>query len=203
MNEHPVLLIMMLAIGAYVLNMWREDLLAARAGKPNPGPLPGATTASPKACIIAITGAIMILAVETGGEIALGLSAEQSKITVLFGIYTLMAAFIEELIFRGFLVVEGKGRALLWGGIIAASAVFAAIHPFLWQWEDGVFSWTPTPKAWFSTIIVFLSSLWFYAVRFASFNPHRSLLPCIAAHAAKNAGVFAIKGVQGFVAGWW
>jgi len=34
-------------------------------------------------------------------------------------------------------------------------------------------------------------------------NPTRSLLPCIAAHAAKNAGVFVIKAAQGHVSGWW
>jgi len=50
---------------------------------------------------------------------------------------------------------------------------------------------------------VFAGSLWFYAVRFASWNPQRSLLPCFAAHAAKNLGVIAVKAAQGFVVGWW
>jgi membrane protease YdiL (CAAX protease family) len=203
MNDHPVFLLIMLTIGSYVANLWREDLIAWRAEYPSGGALPGATTCSAKACIIAIAGALVILAIETGGEIALGLDDEQSTITVLFGIYTLLAAFIEELIFRGFIVMENKGRILCWVGIIAASIVFAALHPFLWSWEDGVFSWTLTTKGWFSTVIVFISSLWFYAMRFAWFNPHRSLLPCIAAHAAKNLCVFAIKGAQGFVNGWW
>jgi hypothetical protein len=39
-------------------------------------------------------------------------------------------------------------------------------------------------------------------VRFLPLNPTRSLLPSIAAHAAKNMGVFAIKYAQGFVTGW-
>jgi len=123
--------------------------------------------------------------------------------TVMFGFYSLIAAFIEELIFRGFVVIEGKGNALRWAGIVGASLVFAAIHPFLWQWEDGVFTWTFTAKGWFSTAAVFGASLWFYTVRFASFNPNRSLLPCVVAHATKNLGVFAIKGIQGFIVGWW
>ena len=51
--------------------------------------------------------------------------------------------------------------------------------------------------------MIFAASLWFYTVRFFGLNPQRSLLPCVAAHAAKNLGVFTIKYVQGFVGGWW
>lgn len=203
MNDHPALLLMMLAIGGYVMHIWLEDLGAARDGKPKPGALPGATPSSFKACAIAIAGALGILAVETGGEITLDLDSQQSTITVLFGIYTLMAAFIEELIFRGFIVIENKSRMLRWTGIIGASLLFAALHPFLWLWENGIFKWTLDAKGAFSTVIVFVSSVWFYAMRFAPFNTNRSLLPCIAAHAAKNLGVFAIKGTQGFIGGWW
>lgn len=203
MNDQPVLLILMFAVGLYVLALWRQDYQARRAGQPNPGALPGATPASPQACVIAAAGALVILGLETAGEIHLGLSQEQSTLTALFALYTLIAAFIEELIFRGFLVIEGRGKATLWAGILGASVLFAALHPFLWSWEDGRFTWTLTAKGWFSTATVFTASLWFYAVRFASFNPHRSLLPCIIAHAAKNLGVIAIKGAQGFLAGWW
>jgi len=100
-------------------------------------------------------------------------------------------------------VVKGRGTAARWAGIAAASVLFAALHPLLWKWEDGTLAWTFTPKGWFSTSVVFISSLWFYTVRFASFNPRRSLIPCVSAHAAKNIGVFAIKAAQGFVVGWW
>ncbi len=219
MNDDPILLVLMTAAGLYVLHLWRQDYLADRAGKPNPGALPGATPAPVKACAIAALGGGVILAVETWGEIRLGLSDQQSTITVLFGVYTLIAAFIEELIFRGFIVIDGRGKALRWAGIVGASILFAVLHPFLWNWDMGEdtagwhalmvwrwhewFTWQMTPKGWFSTAIVFASSLWFYTVRFASFNPRRSLLPCIAAHAAKNLGVFAVKGIQGFVTGWW
>ncbi|CAM3070770.1 CPBP family intramembrane glutamic endopeptidase [Rariglobus hedericola] len=201
MNDQPILLILMIAVGLYTFNLWREDCKNAQAGKPSPSALPGATPASAKACIIAALGALVILIAETWGELRLGLSDQQSKITVLFGIYTLIAAFIEELIFRGFIVIENKGRALRWAGVAMASVLFAALHPFLWKWEDGVFAWTFSAKGWFSTAAVFASSLWFYTVRFASFNPHRSLLPCIVAHATKNMGVILIKGAQGFVVG--
>jgi hypothetical protein len=50
---------------------------------------------------------------------------------------------------------------------------------------------------------LFVGSLWFYAVRFARFNPQRSLLPCFAAHAAKNLGVIIIKLLQGHLVGAW
>ena len=203
MNDQPVLLLLMIVVGLYVFSMWRQDYQARRAGRPNPGALPGATPASAKANVIAAAGALVILGLETAGEIHLGLSEEQSTLTALFALYTLIAAFIEELIFRGFLVIEGRGKATLWSGILGASVLFAALHPFLWKWEDGVFTWTLTVKGWFSTATVFTASLWFYTVRFASFNPHRSLLPCVVAHATKNLGVIAIKGAQGFLAGWW
>jgi uncharacterized protein len=203
MNDNPALVILMVFFGLYVLNLWRQDLAADRAGRPNRGPLPGATTAPLKAYVIAALGAAIILFFETWGEIRLGLSDQQSNMTILFGVYSLIAAFVEELIFRGFIVVTHRGKGLLWMGIVGASIVFAALHPFLWQWEDGVFSWTLTEKGWFSTGAVFVSSLWFYTVRFAAFNPRQSLLPCVAAHATKNLGVFVIKGTQGFVVGWW
>jgi hypothetical protein len=58
-------------------------------------------------------------------------------------------------------------------------------------------------KGIYTTAVVFVTSLWFYFVRFAAWNPRRSLLPCFAAHAAKNAGVVAVKAGTGFVAGWW
>ena len=203
MNEHPAFLVLMIAAGMYVFSMWRQDYQAQRSGQPNPRALPGATPTTVNACLIAAAGALLILASETWGELRLGLSDQQSKMTVLFGFYTLIAAFIEELIFRGFIVIEGKGKALRWAGVLGASVLFAALHPFLWKWDDGVFTWTFTAKGWFSTAAVFISSLWFYIMRFGTFNPSQSLIPCIVAHATKNLGVFAIKGLQGFVASWW
>jgi uncharacterized protein len=203
MNDEPVLLLILIAVGFYVLNQWRQDYQAARRGAPNPGALPGVTPTSLKACVIAGSGALIILALETYGEIHLGLSEQQSHITLLFAAYTLMAAFLEELTFRGFLVIDNKGTGLRWAGIIGASVIFAAIHPFLWSWENNSFTWTFTPKGIFSTTVVFISSLWFYTVRFVWFNATRSLIPCIVAHASKNLGVIIIKAACGFVAGWW
>lgn len=202
MTHNPVLLLAMIGAGAYVARLWWGDLRHARAGAPHPAALPGATPAPGRAHVIAIAGALFLLAVETGGEIRLHLAGQQSTMTALFAAYTLVAAVIEEIIFRGYLVANRWGAAVRWLGIVGASVLFALLHPFLWQWDEH-FALTLTTKGAFSTAMVFLASLWFYTVRFARWNPAQSLAPCIAAHAAKNLGVIAIKAAQGFLVGWW
>lgn len=192
----------MIAAAVYLGRLWWSDLRQARAGKPNPQALPGAFPAPRRAIVIATAGSLLLLAAETWGEYQLGITGEQSTITVLFALNTIGAAIIEELIFRGYLVVEKRGAMLRWAGIIAASAVFALLHPFLWSWEDEL-QLTLTLKGAFSTGAAFAFSLWFYYVRFAAWNPRQSLLPCVAGHAAKNLGVIAIKAAQGFLVGWW
>jgi membrane protease YdiL (CAAX protease family) len=203
MNENPVALVVMIAVGVYVAWLWWCDRKTwTPENADSGGPLPGAAPAPTRALWIAAGGAALILAGETWAEIALGLDDEQSKVTLLFGAYTLVAAIIEEVIFRGFVVVDKKGPRALYGSILAASVLFALMHPFLWSWDDG-FALTLTPKGWLSFIAVFIGSLWFYACRFASWNPHRSLLPCFVAHLTKNAGVLIIKYIQGHVVGAW
>lgn len=202
MTSDTVPQLLMLAAGLYFAGLWWADYRAAAAGSPAPQPYPGAETAPRRALVVAVLGSLVILAAETLGEIALGVDGEQSKMTALFAAYSLVAAFVEEIIFRGYLVVEKRGRAALVAGVFGASLLFALIHPFLWKWDDG-FALNLTPKGWLSFAAVFVGSLWFYHCRFASWNPRRSLLPCFAAHFAKNAGVIVIKGVQGHLAGLW
>ena len=202
-QDNPLMLVAMLAGAGYLGKLWVDDLRAAHAGRPNPRAFPGAIPAGRPVMILAVVGTLLLLALETAGESALGLTAEQSSMTVLFGLYTLAAAFLEEIIFRGYLVVMNRGRALLVTGIVGASVAFALIHPFLWEWSDGALQFSFTAKAWFSTGAIFVGSLWFYALRFLPLNPSTSLAPCIAAHVTKNLGVFAIKYAQGFVSGWW
>ncbi len=202
--HHPILLILLTVAGAYGAKLWRDDVRAASAGRPHPHPLPGATLAPARATVIAIVGALGLLAAETAGEISLGVAAEQSRMTWLLALYAIGGApVLEELIFRGWLVVENRGRAVLWLGAGAASVAFALLHPFLWEWDDAGFRLTLTRKGAWSTVVVLAASLWFYTARFAPWNPQRSLLPCFAAHAAKNAGVVAIKAATGFMAGLW
>jgi membrane protease YdiL (CAAX protease family) len=209
--NHPLVLILMTGVGAYCAWLWFTDLRANR-DRPPPidplvatgGRLPGAEPAPIRSVGIAVAGVTLILAFETWGESILGLTAEQSKMTVLFALYSVVAApVIEEIIFRGYLVVTNRRRAVVWAGAIGASAVFAALHPFLWRWDDAGFVWTINAKGVFSTAVLFATSLWLYAARLAAWNPQGSLLPCFIAHAAKNLGVVVIKGATGFISGWW
>jgi membrane protease YdiL (CAAX protease family) len=203
MQNDPWMLFLMLGVGLYVAKLWADDYRAQRPGQPKPHALPGATPATATAILIAMAGGGIIVGTETWGELALGIADKQSKITVLFAAYTLVAAVIEEIIFRGYIVIEKRGNFARWTSVLVASILFTALHPFLWQWSGGHLTWTIGPKGWFSTAAVFVSSLWFYFVRFARFNPGHSLLPCFAAHASKNIGVILIKAAQGFLVGWW
>ncbi|MCC6415146.1 MAG: CPBP family intramembrane metalloprotease [Opitutaceae bacterium] len=202
MTDNPLLLVVMIAAAGYLGKLWWGDLRQARAGSPNPQALPGATPAPRSALLIAVAGSLVLLGGETIGEYALGITGEQSTITVLFAFHTLGAAIIEELIFRGYLVLDKRGPGLRWLGVVGASAIFALLHPFLWSAEGG-FHPTLTVKGAFSTSAAFMFSLWFYYTRFARWNPRQSLLPCVAGHAAKNLGVIMIKAAQGFLVGWW
>lgn len=202
--NHPLLLLALLAGAGYLAKLWRDDVRALRSGRPNPAAFPGATPASLRACLIGVAGALVLVGLETFGEYQLGLVDAQSRVTALFAVYSILGApVIEEIIFRGWLVVDGRGRLALWSGIVAASLGFALLHPFLWAWDDAGWRLTVDAKGLFSTACAFVSSLWFYAVRFAPWNPSRSLLPCFAAHAARNAAVVGVKAGLGFVAGWW
>lgn len=203
MNNSPLLVLIMSAACLYLGKLWLGDLRAQQRGTPNPRAFPGAFPARPGAILIAVGGALVLLAAETFGEIKLGLTAEQTHLTWLFAFYSLLAPLIEEVVFRGFLVIDRRGPALLWTGIVVASLLFACLHEHLWTWDDAGFRLTLTPKGFFSTGVLFAMSLWMYACRFARWNPSRSLLPCLAGHAAKNAGVIAIKAAQGFMGPLW
>ncbi|MCF7687101.1 MAG: CPBP family intramembrane metalloprotease [Cephaloticoccus sp.] len=202
MSQNPFLLLLMIGGGLYIGKLWRDDLRSAAIGESHPQALPGATPCTRRALVTACLGSIVLLAGETWGEYRLGVVTEQSNMTVLFALNSLVAPIIEETIFRGYLVINGRGHAVRWLGIVVASALFALLHPFLWVWEDGLV-FTLTIKGAFSTIAAFAFSLWFYHVRFARWNSRHSLLPCFAAHGMKNLGVIVIKAVQGFLTGWW
>ncbi|MFI5357040.1 MAG: type II CAAX prenyl endopeptidase Rce1 family protein, partial [Opitutales bacterium] len=165
MTSNPLLLLLMTAASVYLGRLWWSDLRRAEAGQALPHALPGAAPAPPRAWLLASLGSLVLLAAETGGELSLGLAGSQTRLTALQALYTLSAPVIEEIVFRGYLVIEGRGLAARRAGIVAASILFALLHPFLWQWDHG-WAWTPTVKGVFSTAAVFASSLWFYAVRY-------------------------------------
>jgi membrane protease YdiL (CAAX protease family) len=203
MSEDPLMVAAMIAVAAVVLHLWWGDLRAHSGGAPHSRAFPGAVPCSRQSVLIAVAGALILLALETGGEVVLGIADQQKTVTVLWSAYTFMAAFVEELTFRGFLVVTSRGRSWLWASVVLFSVLFALCHPFLWTWEDGRLLLHFTAKGWFSTVTVFGCSLWFYTVRFFPMNPGGSLLPCIAAHLTKNLGVFALKAAGDFVSGWY
>jgi membrane protease YdiL (CAAX protease family) len=173
--------------------------------------LPGAMPVGLPAVVIAVVGALAILGLEVAGEYRLDIVGEQTEMAVLFGIYTLAAAFIEELIFRGFLYYDRGGRWGLILSIILISLLFALLHPYIWKFEPrDEIPWSEFYRCWsldlsvkavFSTAIVFVNSLWFYVARFFPLNRYRSLIPCFAAHFSSNLGVFLIKLLQGKVVG--
>src|SRR5690625_858794 len=154
MSDNPLIILIGLVATAYFFKLWLGDLKMERRGTPNPNASPGATPASKTAIILGILGALIILAGETAGEYAFGFVEEQSDMTVLFGFFTLAAAFVEELIFRGFLVVTKKGRAALIGSIFLFSVLFALFHPFLLECQDDGLVFTFSGNAWRSTSIV-------------------------------------------------
>jgi|TARA_B110000037_G_scaffold216437_1_gene275581 membrane protease YdiL (CAAX protease family) len=201
MNESPFMVLLYVGVAAYVGYMYWGDYQSNQASEqPDPRGMPGATSASWGLYGIGVIGALLILAAETGGEIALGIASEQSEMVWYFVFAILGAGIVEEVIFRGYLVVDSKGRAALIGSCVGFSLIFAIIHGHFWSNEEGqAFAWTFTTKAFFTTGILLANSLWFYALRFGPWNKNRSLFPCMLAHAASNFGVFAVKWAQGFV----
>ena len=204
------MILLYVGIAAYIGYLYWGDFQTDRAGQPNPKSMPGATSAPLRLYVISVVGALLILTMETGGEIALGISVEQSNMVWFFVFVSLGTGIVEEVLFRGFLVVDNKGRAALIGSCIGFSVLFALIHPFLWEciYPEGVALWRFwladfnlifTAKAFFTTAILLANSLFFYALRFGSWNKSRSLFPCMLAHAMSNLGVFAVKLAQGFV----
>ena len=201
MNESPFMVLLYVGVAAYVGYMYWGDYQSNQAlEQPDPRGMPGATSASLGLFVIGVIGALLILAAETSGEIALGISSEQSEM-VWYSVFAILGAgIVEEVIFRGYLVVDGKGRAALIGSCFGFSLIFAIIHGHFWSNEEGqAFAWTFTTKAFFTTGILLANSLWFYALRFGPWNKNRSLFPCMLAHAASNLGVFCVKWAQGFV----
>lgn len=198
LNENPLMILAYVGIAAYMLHLYLGDWRSEARGEPNPKAMPGAKGAAVSVYWLGVLGALVLLGLETGGEIALGIVSEQSEMLWYFVFAALGAGVVEEVIFRGFLVVENKGRAALVASCVGFSLIFALIHGHFWSTEEG-FVWTFTTKAWFTTALLFANSLWFYALRFGPWNPTRSLFPCMLAHAASNLGVFAVKFAQGYV----
>lgn len=208
MQENPLLIILMFAGTVYVGHLWWQDYRARLAGQPNPKALPGATPCAARWVWVGALGALALVGLETVGEYALGISSQQTTIPVLFLLSMLAAGFLEELVFRGFLVVTTRGKAALLASVVGFSALFALAHvQYYLKWDEGAawyqFELALTLKAAWTLGLLFVRSLFFYALRFLPQNPTQSLLPCFAAHTLGNLAVFLIKLAQGHVVGWY
>lgn len=198
LNENPLMVIAYVVIAVYVLKLYLTDYRKVQAGEPNPNAMPGAQVFSSGLIWVGIAGSLILLGLETSGELALGIAAEQSEMVWYFVFAALGAGIVEEVIFRGFLVIENKGRSVLIASCVGFSLIFALIHGYFWDTEEG-FTWTFSTKAWFSTSILFANSLFFYALRFCRWNSRHSIFPCMIAHAVSNLGVFFVKLAQGYI----
>lgn len=197
MQDNPLYSILIFLIGAFFFKMWLDD---ARNGKKDGKAFPGASFAPPSLLITGAFGALFIVALETFLECKFGFTEEQSEVKFWALLVWISAAVTEEIIFRGYIVIQNRGRVMLWLGVIFASLIFALCHPFLWDYatETG-FQLNLTENAIFSTAFIFANSIWFYILRFNRHNKTQSLLPCMVSHAVYNIGVFLIKTHQGFV----
>lgn len=206
-----ILNLLLLGGAIYVGWEWWKDLQAKQAGRPNPRAFPGTAPAGAGMLALAAAGGVALTGMETAGELALGFSAEQTRITAGMLPALIGAAVLEEVIFRGYLLVTNKGRGWLAGTLIGGAVLFALLHGHLFA---GVADWMNlgagpeeaggatepfSAKGWFSTGFLLLHGLWFGLVRIWPANPEKSLLPCVVAHLATNLAVFAIKAGQGFV----
>ena len=111
---------------------------------------------------------------------------------------SISAGVIEEVVFRGYLVVQNRGRNALVFSCLGFSLVFALVHGHLWSMEEG-FAWNFTVQGIFNTWILFFNSVSLYALRFGPWNANRSILPSIIAHMILNLGVFVVKLAQGYI----
>lgn len=202
--------IFMFAISAYLFYMWLDDLLYYRknGGNTRKGAFAGAATVPIKYCLWAAAAALALLALHVWTEYSLGVASEQTSFSYWAIFSWIAAAFVEELVFRGYLVVQNKGAFALVASILFFSLLFALAHPFVWNYEvpegaslfDGMWVWNFSLQPVLSTVSIFECSVLFYVLRFMPQNPTRSLLPCITAHAAYNIGVYLVKFAQGFIA---
>ena len=128
LNENPLMILAYVGIAAYILHLYLGDFGLEKSGEPNPKAMPGAKGAAVSVYWLGALGALVLLGLETGGEIALGIVSEQSEMLWYFVFASLGAGVVEEVIFRGFLVVENKGRAALVASCVGFSLIFAVIH---------------------------------------------------------------------------
>lgn len=207
-QDTPLFALANAAVAAYLFYMWCADLLYFKKnGALREKSFAGAT---PCGVRIALLGALLggaLLVFHTLAENIFGVAAEQTRVAPWAFVSWVAAAFVEELVFRGYLFVGGGGRVVLVLSCVFFSLVFACAHPFVWNYEiaegasvlGGVWSFDFSAQKVLATVHIFECSCLFYFLRFCPFNKTRSLIPCVAAHFAYNIGVFLAKLAGGYV----
>ena len=198
MNEDPLIVLIYCAIAIYIANIYRADIKAFVAGEPNVKALPGAKPINGLLIFASVLGALVLLGNAVVGEYALGIVEAQSEMVWFFVFASISAGVIEEVVFRGYLVVQDRGRNALVLSCLGFSLVFALAHGYLCSTEGG-FVWNFTVQGIFNTWILFFNSVCFYALRFGPWNANQSILPSIIAHMVLNLGVFGVKLAQGYI----
>ena len=198
MNEDPLIILIYCAIGLYIANLYGTDIRSFVTGRPNVKALPGAKPTTGLLIFASVLAAFVLLGNAVIGEYALGIVEAQSEMVWFFVFASVSAGVIEEVVFRGYLVVQNRGRNALVLSCLGFSLVFALVHGYLWSMEEG-FAWNFTVQGIFNTWILFFNSVCFYALRFGPWNANQSLLPSIIAHMVLNLGVFGVKLAQGYI----
>lgn len=198
MNEDPLIIVIYCAIAVYIANLYRTDIKAFVAGQPNVKALPGAKPTSGLLIFASVLGALVLLGNAVVGEYALDIVDAQSEMVWFFVFASISAGVIEEVVFRGYLVVQNRGRNALVLSCLGFSLIFALVHGHLWTTE-GAFAWNFSVQGIFNTWILFFNSVFFYALRFGPWNANQSILPSIIAHMVLNLGVFGVKLAQGYI----
>lgn len=183
-HDQPPVMLVMIGLSAWCFWYWLRDL---RSPPKDGRRFPGATQASGKLMIVAVFGSLYFLAVDLVGQHQLGTLDSGPEITMLTALFMLAWTFLEELTLRGYLVVEKRGAGVLMLSIIGFSLVIGLLA-----------SGSVYVKG-----VAFMTSMWYFALRFCRWNPQRSLLPCILAHLVTSIGLIVAKACQSKISGIW
>lgn len=208
--DSPWIYVAALAVIPFFYRMCWQDYKAQASGETLPNALPGMTPVAVWVSLFSMLGVLVILGIEIAGEYRLGIVEKQSEMTIVFALVTVFVApLIEEVIFRGFLCFD-KTKAALLASIVGGSVLFALLHAHIITFETPDEDKLATSVELFggmwlqygngallTTSILFVRSLWLYAVRFMPGNARHSIIPCVLAHMISNVGVVVAKGFQG------
>ena len=134
MSDNLIFNLIGLLAGVYLMHLWWADtrICISNSEDPPKGLLPGASLAPVSTCLLAIVGAVTIILIVSLLEKIMDVADNQTTLSWWFLLAMLGAAITEEVIFRGYLVVQNKGRSTFIMSILFFSSLFALIHPYLW-----------------------------------------------------------------------